>query len=215
VLEEVLMRLSSSCLAASAFVFVLLGATRARAEEESAPGLQPTRRLLVALRAATGSQSVAEDRLDGSNDGALVPVAVEVGTFASPRIEVSGLFEYARTRTFAGDSRPLSRGRLGANVRFHLAKAFMVDPWFGVTEGFQFMELPQSLDATGSSAPLVGFFGGLELGVDVRVGALRVGPYVSAVDAWVPFRPDGQLPPAWAEGFVGDVSAGARLAFTF
>jgi hypothetical protein len=111
----------------------------------------------------------------GEGTVVLAPVGVELGLASVGREEIAIFVEGAPA--FGCDRCRGSRVRLGAALRFHLAPRSRLDPWVGLAAGGQLFALPSQ---AGTSAPLLGFYNTLQLGVDLAPSAgLRVGPFVT------------------------------------
>lgn len=118
-----------------------------------------------------------------------IPVGVDIGYFITRHLFVGGYFNYgfaSNAQTAQSTCPPeaacgAQQFRFGVNAAWRFLPRRVVDPWAGLSFGYDLINLTAS-DSVGntiSSAPLYGLEIGLHLGVDIRPASFwGFGPYV-------------------------------------
>jgi len=112
-----------------------------------------------------------------------IPVSAEIGYRFTPALSLGLLGHYGfgivKNCPSGVDCSTHTVG-LGLELQVHGAPGESVDPWIGLTTGYEWLSLTASVGGNEVNATANGFqFAGLELGVDFGSGPVRFGPYVS------------------------------------
>lgn len=130
-----------------------------------------------------------------------VPAWIDVGGAVSKRWVLSAYFSYgigvmasdfidecdaaARTVPDTEISCTASNMRMGATVAFHGRPTTKLDPWFGLSLGYEWLSIREHVESQGQEATVTGYADGLEFpsfeaGLDFRLSDLiAVGPFIA------------------------------------
>jgi len=163
-------------------------------DEKSESGFQIGARLGYALPMG----SIAKDsNLQGFTDSSkyasgLVPIWLDAGYRITPNWYVGAYFQFAFMSTsgdfckrLAGNNQCSSSGtniRFGATARYSFKPQAKINPWVGVSTGYETQSMSITIGNQSGDASMKGFeFVGLHLGADVRVARdVTVGPMINA-----------------------------------
>jgi hypothetical protein len=150
-----------------------------------------------------------------------IPLSAEIGYRFAPNFYagILGGYGFAITKNCAAglDCSGHTVG-LGLELQIHFASAHPLDPWIGLTAGYEWLSATAAQAGQSITARANGLqFAGLELGVELGTGPVRFGPFVSAsVGQYT--NEEGESggttqPVAFDQALHGFVNFGLRVSF--
>jgi hypothetical protein len=181
------LRVSFSNIGAGVLVGALVVARGVRADPSSTPSLRGWE---LGVRVgvghpggAVGSGALATTPQVGDIAEAWVPIGVDAGYRLGPHVYAGAGLEWG---PLVGDDSGLCGAcafrydlQVRGEVRFYLAPRGPIDPWVSLAPGWEVLHLSLG-QSTPASAAYQGPFARAEIGIDVQMRRVAVGPYVGA-----------------------------------